>query len=374
MRDAEALVLLEIAYNLAESAHHAVRRIARAARGATPRGPVTVACFTSRAQIDLGAVRFERASKDYMARFFEWQRRVSGEMHELCLAVTPGLVGLPAGAGQPPPAQLESMIHRVSSMCVIANTGDGRGIYILLDHPRAREWSPGQLHHLHEIAQHLAIAWRLRTALAGATSARDVLRSAVVARPPSRTEPLAAGSRSLWQAIVAGQWSLLDTFTAAGTRYIVAFKNPAEGAALRALARRECSVLELALGGHSGKWISLELELCESTVARVLRTALRRVGVTDIAGLVGVRNAVFEPIDGVVSGVELAVARLTPGGGPPCLSDAERAIVMGLVGGKRAAAIARERGTAPRTVSNQLANVYRKLGVCSRREVLALLE
>jgi DNA-binding NarL/FixJ family response regulator len=302
MRESQALVMLEIAYNLAENTHDAMRRIARAAMSVAPRGPVTVACFDSCGQLDPGSVRFERASKDY------------------------------------------------------------------------------------EIAQHLAIAWRLRTALGGAdrcsapsvgprtaaTTARDVLRCAVVAHERSRAGSPVAGSQSLWQAIVAGHWSLLDAFTAAETRYIVASKNPAGGGTLRALAQRECSVLEPTLGGHSGKWISLELKLCESTVARVLRTALRRIGVTDTADLVGVRNAVFEPIDGVVAGVELAVARLTPGAAAPCLTDAERAIVMGLVGGKRAAAIARERGTTPRTVSNQLTSVYRKLGVCSRREVLAL--
>ena len=48
-------------------------------------------------------------------------------------------------------------------------------------------------------------------------------------------------------------------------------------------------------------------------------------------------------------------------------------MVAGILGGKRAAAIARERGTSIRTVSKQITSIYKKLGVSSRREALALL-
>jgi DNA-binding NarL/FixJ family response regulator len=89
--------------------------------------------------------------------------------------------------------------------------------------------------------------------------------------------------------------------------------------------------------------------------------------------MVGVQHALFEPLDGLIPGVELAIARLTPATTSAGLSDAERAVVTGILGGKRIAAIARERGTSPRTVSNQIASVYKKLGVSSRREVIALL-
>src|SRR5262249_35598301 len=98
-----------------------------------------------------------------------------------------------------------------------------------------------------------------------------------------------------------------------------------------------------------------------------------RIGAADAAALVGLRSALFAPLDGVAPGVDLAVARLTPVAASVGLSDAEQAVVTGLLDGKRIAAIARERGTSPRTVSNQIASVYRKLGVSSRREVIALL-
>jgi DNA-binding NarL/FixJ family response regulator len=178
----------------------------------------------------------------------------------------------------------------------------------------------------------------------------------------------------LWPALVAGRWSLLDAFTVAETRYIVAYENPAETAALRALSLREQSVMELALAGRSGKWIGLELQLPESAVTRTLRTALRRIGVADTAALAGVRTARFEPLEGLNVGVDLALARLAPAAhAQASLSDAERAIVTSILGGKRIAAIAQERGTSTRTVAHQIANTYRKLGISSRRELLALL-
>jgi DNA-binding NarL/FixJ family response regulator len=375
MQHTQALLLLEIAYDLADSSRDAMRRIARVVTSAIPRGPVAVACFGTGTRIDRSSVEFERADDDYISRFFEWQRALPLAIRELHLALAPGLVDHRSGAAPLPP-ELEAMVRRVSPMCVIANTGDERGIHILLGDSRAREWPSGQLHYLREVAQHLATAWRLRTALGAvdgqAPAARDGLRRAMTAREPSRTGRPVAGCQRLWQAVLAGQWSLLDVFAAADTRYIVAYSNPVVGMALRALDPRERSVLELSLDGHSGKWISLELQLCESTVARTLRTALRRIGVTDTADLVGVRDAVFEPVEDLVAGVGLAVARLTRAAATPHLSDAERAIVTSIVGGKRAGAIARERGTSPRTVRNQLASMYRKLGVSSRREVLAL--
>ncbi len=53
------------------------------------------------------------------------------------------------------------------------------------------------------------------------------------------------------------------------------------------------------------------------------------------------------------------------------LSDAERAVAETLLGGWSNARIARERGVSVRTVANQVASVFRKLGVRSRAELAA---
>jgi DNA-binding NarL/FixJ family response regulator len=211
---------------------------------------------------------------------------------------------------------------------------------------------------------------------------REVLQRAALAWDRSRTEEYSA-RELLWPSLLAGRWSLIESFTAAGARYVVACRNPEQPKPPespdpiewpRALLPRERNVLELALAGRSGKWISFEIDLSESVVTRTLRTALRKIGASDTAALAGVPTAAFEPLHGLTTGLELAIARTTPA--PRALaqlSGAERAIVRDILGGKRITAIAHERGTSPRTVAHQIGSVYRKMGASSRRELLALL-
>ena len=55
------------------------------------------------------------------------------------------------------------------------------------------------------------------------------------------------------------------------------------------------------------------------------------------------------------------------------LTQAERDVVCGVLEGWSDAKIAKKRKTRVRTVQNQLAAVYRKLGVASRGELMASL-
>jgi len=55
------------------------------------------------------------------------------------------------------------------------------------------------------------------------------------------------------------------------------------------------------------------------------------------------------------------------------LTAAERAVAALVVGGASNADIARARSTSARTVANQVARIYRKLGVGSRAELAAAL-
>jgi DNA-binding CsgD family transcriptional regulator len=58
---------------------------------------------------------------------------------------------------------------------------------------------------------------------------------------------------------------------------------------------------------------------------------------------------------------------------PSTLSDAERAVVLGIFEGHSNAQIARARGRSIRTIANQVARAFRKLGVKSRGELVARL-
>jgi DNA-binding NarL/FixJ family response regulator len=203
---------------------------------------------------------------------------------------------------------------------------------------------------------------------------REVLRHAAIAQDRVTETGEPHHKHTLWDWLLAGRWSILDIFSVSGMRYVIAYQNPEDGVARRAVPERDRAVLELALAGRSGKWIALELQLSESTVARAFRRALRRLGVADTTALLGIRNALFESLEGLAIGVNLAMARLTPvAPSAAVLSDAERDVVAGILGGKRAAAIARERGTSIRTVSKQITSIYKKLGASSRREALVLL-
>jgi DNA-binding NarL/FixJ family response regulator len=344
-----------------------MRSIAQAATGVVPRGPVVVEVIDG-----------------------DTERRSTAPAALRRLALSRGscTVQLRAALCEQLPAALRDLTHLLSALCIPASTGDGARLPVAFDPPDPSEWRPIRWTSFHELALHLAAAWRLRTALnaaalqqrelpAGAgveaspATARDALRRAVAAHGRVRTARRSGGGE-LWTALVAGRWSLLDRFTTAGTRYIVAHENPRGGEALRALSSREQSALELALAGRSGKWIAFEMGLSESVVTRTLRAALHKLGAADAAALCGVRNAQFEPFEDLNAGIDLAVSRLMPAASVcASLSHAERAIVDGLLGGKGIAAIARERGTSPRTVAHQITSTYQKLGVSSRRELLA---
>ncbi|MGE5182302.1 MAG: response regulator transcription factor [Acidobacteriota bacterium] len=76
-----------------------------------------------------------------------------------------------------------------------------------------------------------------------------------------------------------------------------------------------------------------------------------------------------------VGGEELVVISL-----PDCegvaageLTPAEREVAADVIAGLSNVAIARRRRRSPRTVANQLASIYRKLGVGSRAELAARL-
>ena len=53
------------------------------------------------------------------------------------------------------------------------------------------------------------------------------------------------------------------------------------------------------------------------------------------------------------------------------LTDAEHSVASALLVGRSTAEIARARGTTARTIANQIASLFRKLGVQSRAQLVA---
>jgi len=73
---------------------------------------------------------------------------------------------------------------------------------------------------------------------------------------------------------------------------------------------------------------------------------------------------------------ELAVISFEPMGSPidKRLSAAEQKVASLVLQGLSSAEVAAQRGTAERTVANQLASLFRKLGITSRSELASALE
>ena len=74
-----------------------------------------------------------------------------------------------------------------------------------------------------------------------------------------------------------------------------------------------------------------------------------------------------------LDGQQYAVLRIPRQGAAPAprLTRAEREVLGDLLRGLRTQQIAERRGTSPRTVSNQIASIFRAYGVASRGELFA---
>ncbi len=116
---------------------------------------------------------------------------------------------------------------------------------------------------------------------------RRFLHSALAfdrARGPLRRRDPEAAVR-IWEALVAGRWSLLDHFDSDGRRFIVAHRNDAEVADARGLTHRERQVVAQVALGQSNKMIAYELGLSTSTVANHLASARAKLGLPSAAAL-----------------------------------------------------------------------------------------
>jgi DNA-binding NarL/FixJ family response regulator len=124
---------------------------------------------------------------------------------------------------------------------------------------------------------------------------------------------------------------------------------------LHTLSPREHQAVALVARGYANKVIAGELGVTVSTVSVYLLKAGRKLGVR---GRVALIHAFHCALDG-----EPAL--------PPALSTSERAVAALMLRGASNAEIAEARAKSARTVANQVASIFRKLGVRSRGELAA---
>jgi DNA-binding NarL/FixJ family response regulator len=208
-------------------------------------------------------------------------------------------------------------------------------------------------------------------------SAREALRRAAAAiaraRGRLRREDPEAAIAS-WPSLVDGRWTLLDCFDRDGRRFLVARRNEPRahaGPCELALTAREQQVAAHAAMGHGVRLIAYELGLSPATVCEQLRSAMGKLGVSTRAALATAYHLTSTPDATVAVRDELTVlasprrARTREAS----LSPSERAVIALIERGLSNAQIAERRGTSTHTVANQVARVFRKLGVGSRAEL-----
>jgi len=209
------------------------------------------------------------------------------------------------------------------------------------------------------------------------------LRAAAVRRLAERCEPI--DSVATWRDLIEGTAYIVDEFITTEGAFLI-LRNHTDSA--RALSRRDLDILEQVLLGVDQKVVGIERNLAPSTVAACLRQAYGKLGLTCKPS----RVSLF-----MVTLVHAAKGRGRIESGHACeyeyegatfralrmsmpervfarvLSPAEEAVVRMRVQGRSHAEIAARRKTSLRTVANQVAAAFQRLGVSSRSDLMELL-
>jgi DNA-binding CsgD family transcriptional regulator len=288
-----------------------------------------------------------------------------------------------------------SRLGVLDAIHVNALDADDRGTLIALTIPEPRRLAPAETRRLSMLAAHVAGARRLfgatRPLLPDAIFEQDgrVAHSERVHEPalPMLRDRLLSVERArrsgadpddilaAWSALVAGRYTLVGRFDTDGRRYVVAYENRPGVRDPRGLTMTEAAIATWARRGHSQKLIAYELGLSLGAVGGMLARVFHKLRVKSRAELVA-RLAEPTRVSRVaVAGSELLL--FSQENGLPALdrlaglTAAERDVASRALGGMSNASIARARASSPRTVSNQLSSVFRKLGVASRAELVA---
>jgi DNA-binding CsgD family transcriptional regulator len=179
-----------------------------------------------------------------------------------------------------------------------------------------------------------------------------------------------------WRNLIAGRWRVVRTTERGGRRFLVAqisHHRPRLG-----LSVREGQIADLLAQEQSQKVIAHHLGLSPSSVSTLTRSALRKLGLRSRVELLRLFSSTAGDVEGsdlrqrddrvMLSFPALPVVSDDITG---MLSPAEREVLSAVLTGASNVEIAHSRRTSPHTVMNQLASMFRKLGVSSRWELIA---
>ena len=175
---------------------------------------------------------------------------------------------------------------------------------------------------------------------------------------------------------------LVDLFESEGSWQVIAEAGGPSPPPRGPLSPREYMVAIVAARGHPNKLIAHEIGLTVPMVTALLVRITRKLGLrtrTDLVRLFIARSLTSEKLARATDAVSLEVDGsafvVVPVSTmlPAMLTPSQCEIVRCLLHGSSDAEIAVQRKTSKRTVANQLARIYRQLGVGSRYQVVALL-
>jgi DNA-binding NarL/FixJ family response regulator len=183
---------------------------------------------------------------------------------------------------------------------------------------------------------------------------------------------------ALWGGLVEGAWSVVAEFECDACLYLVVRGNGAEARAARALSEREREVLGRVVLGQANKLVSYELGMSQSGVSICIKEACSKLGIGARTPLLQLMQFGTRPPQPGTEGFcveagESAVLRIERQEvvTPDALTSSERAIFLAMLRGLSNAEIAARRNRSLRTVANQVAALFGKLGVSSRAELVA---
>lgn len=289
-----------------------------------------------------------------------------------------------------------SSLGVLDAIHVNALDADDRGVLVSLTTPARRRLTPAERSRLAMFAAHLAGARRWRAAAratepdirfeangavahveSGHEAYVDRLRGRLLRLARVRAEAASPDQvLAAWSALVDGRYTILDRFDTDGRRYVVAHENPPNVRDPRGLTQTEAAVASWARRGHAQKLIAYELGLSLGTVSGLLGRVFAKLGVKTRAELVERLESASKASRVAVG--ETSVLLFEKGGSDlpldpsGVLTDSERDVAMRAFAGESNAVIAAARGSSVSTVKNQLSSLFRKLGVSSRAELVAL--
>jgi DNA-binding CsgD family transcriptional regulator len=195
-----------------------------------------------------------------------------------------------------------------------------RGLTFNAPLDRIRTVPPAQRRRWLQIGAHVQAAYRLRRRFdrdpeavlepsgrvcrleraAQGSSRRERLQRAVIAAERARTSSgRSEGASGLdeWRALVAGRWTLIESFERDRRRYYTAYPNAPHVRSFHALSPREEQVVAYVAQGDSNKLIAYQLGITLGSVSNSLSRAMAKMGLRTRQELIWLYNQLAQAND-----------------------------------------------------------------------------